>query len=432
MGLTLAVLAERSSAASANWAQWRGPGSQGVSSETTLPVEWSPTKNIAWSAAIPGRAHSSPIVWGNRVFITTAIEGEVVPGHGPPVHRLGGQEFKHPDATAGDRRHTFKMLAFDLHSGKLLWEHTAHDGPVYDSRHRRSSFAAPTPTTDGRRVYAYFGAEGLYAYNFSGELVWKANVGTLKTVGLGVGTSPILFDGRLILQCDEDEGKESFLVAFDAATGKELWRAPRSVQVSWSTPVLVEANGRTELVTNGTEAIIAYDPKTGKELWRTTGVESNAIHTPLVGKGLIVVTSGYPARRVIAIRPGGSGDVTASHVAWQYARGTAYVTSPILYGDYVYLVSDKGIMTCLDAATGEVKYEGGRPPAPSSFMGSPVAAAGMIFLTSEDGDTYLIKAGPVHEVVRVNSVGEPVFSTPAISQGRILIRGERTLFAIKS
>jgi outer membrane protein assembly factor BamB len=207
-----------------------------------------------------------------------------------------------------------------------------------------------------------------------------------------------------------------------------VWRTKRDVQVSWSTPVLVEAGGRTELVTSAAELVIAYDPATGRELWRTKGVESNAIHTPLIGRGLVVVTAGYPAKKVIALRPGPVPD--DKRVVWEYSKGTGYVLSNILYGDYLYLLTDNGIVTCLDPETGQVRYEGGRVPVPSRFMGSPVAFAGYIALTSQDGDTFLLKAGPKHDIVRTNSVGEPVSSSPAISNGRIYIRGQRHLFAI--
>jgi outer membrane protein assembly factor BamB len=308
-----------------------------------------------------------------------------------------------------------------------VWERTAYEGPVHDARHRRSSFAAPTPATDGRMIYAYFGPEGLYAYDLSGTLMWKA-VERFPTLGLGTGTSPVLYRDLVIVQRDENAGDRSAIVAYDKHSGKEVWRTRRTVQISWATPVLVEAGGRTELVANAAEHIIAYDPATGQELWRTTGVESNAIHTPLVGHGLVIVTAGYPAKRVIAIRPGQVPD--GERVAWQYAKGTAYVVSNILYGDYVYLVADNGLVTCLDPKTGDVKYEGGRVPVPARFMGSPVAFAGLVALTSEEGETFMLRAGPKHEIVRTNSVYEPVLSSPAIANGRIYIRGERHLFAI--
>ncbi len=423
----LAFLAASASLAGAeNWPQWRGPGSQGISTEAQLPTEWSATRNVAWKTELPA-GHSSPIVWGDRIFVTSAVEGDVVPGAKAVGHMVEGQVWVHPDSVAADRKHTLKVLALDARTGKVLWDRTAYEGTVFDARHRRSSFAGPTAVTDGKMVYAYFGPEGLYAYDFSGRLAWKV-VERFKTLGLGTGTSPVMFENLVIIQRDEDEGKESVVAAYDKLTGKEIWKQPRPVQISWSTPVLVKTAAGTELVTNGTELVIGYDPATGKELWRTTGVESNAIHTPLVGKGLVIVTAGYPAKKVIAIRPGAVAD--RKRVAWEYAKGTGYVLSNLLYGDFVYLLTDNGIVTCLDAETGAIKYEGGRPPVPSHFMGSPVAFGGFIAMTSEAGETFMLKAGPVHEIVTTNTVDEPVYSSLAIANGRIYIRGEKHLFAI--
>jgi outer membrane protein assembly factor BamB len=412
--------------AAENWPQWRGPGGQGVSAEQQLPTDWQPERNIAWKVALPV-GHSSPVVWGDRIFLTAAIEGDVVPGAKAVEHTMDGKPWIHPDSVAADRKHTFKVLALDAKTGRTLWERVAYDGPVHDARHRESSFAGPTAATDGRTVFAYFGPEGLYAYDVDGRPLWKI-VEKFPTLGLGTGTSPVLYQNLVIIQRDEDNGERSAIMAYDKRTGTEVWRSQRTVQISWSTPVLVEAGGRTELVTSATEFVIAYDPATGRELWRTKGVESNAIHTPLVGHGLVIVTAGYPAKKVIALRPGAVPD--DRRVAWEYAKGTGYVLSNILYGEYLYLLTDNGIVPCLDPGTGQVRYEGGRVPVPSRFMGSPVAFAGYIALTSQDGDTFMLKAGPKHDIVRTNSVGEPVSSSPAISNGRIYIRGQRHLFAI--
>lgn len=407
-----------------NWPQWRGPGGQGISRESKLPTSWSPERNIAWKTAVPGRGHSAPVVWNDRVFLTTALEGEEVKGAKAVEHVDAGKPFLHPDSVGADRKHTYKVLAYDGVTGRLLWEQTAWEGVPFDNRHRKSSFASASAATNGELVFAYFGAEGVFAYDLDGKQAWKTSVGKVKTLGLGAASSPVIFDGLVILQCDDDDGKDSAIVALDARTGRERWRTRRPVQVSWSTPVLVPAGSRTELVTNGTEWIIAYDPATGKELWRTKGVESNAIHTPMVGEGVVVVSAGFPAKKTIAIRPG------TAEILWTYAKGTAYVVSPILYDGLVYLVNDRGVMTAMDARTGEIKYEGGRVPVPASFMGSPIAADGKILLTSEDGDTFVIRSGPKHEVITTNSVGEPVYSTLAISNGRIYIRGEKHLFAV--
>ena len=413
------------------WAQFRGPDGQGVSAEKGLPDDWSATRNVLWKTAIPGRGHSSPVIWGDRIFLTTAIEGEVVAGAKAVRHVVDGQDFVHPEAVGDDRRHTFKVLALAARDGRVLWEKVAHEGVPYDSRHKKASFASQTPVTDGKLVYTFFGSEGLlFAYDMDGRLKWKAALGGIASVGVGVGTSPVLYKDLVILQCDEDNGDKSFVTALDKRTGKLAWRVQRKVQVSWATPVLVRAGGRAELVTSGTEWIIAYAPATGAELWRAKGLESNAVPSPVVVGDVVVVSAGYPEKVAMGIRAGGSGDVTGTRVLWKYTKGTAYVPSPIAYGGYVYLVSDKGILTCLDALTGEVKYEGGRVPVPATLMASPVAFDGKILLSSMEGDTFVIKAGPVHEVLKTNTLGEAIAASPAIAQGRIFIRGESHLYAI--
>ena len=415
-----------------NWPQWRGPDGSGISNEKNLPSEWSPTKNIKWKTPIEGRSHSSPIVWGNKVFLTTAVEGPVVPGAKAVKHTLeGDKEFVHPDSVGADRKHTFKVICLDRDTGKIVWQTTAWEGTPYDNRHRKSSYAASTPATDGKLVYAFFGSEGLYAYDFKGKLAWKAELGKQANLGMGTGTSPILFDDLIIMQCDEDNGEASFIVAVDKKTGKEVWKTPRKIQVSWSTPLLVRTSTRAELIASGTEAVIAYDPATGKEFWRHKGVESNAIPSPVANNEMVFLVAGFPAKIAMAIRLGQRGDLTDTpNVPWKYAKGTAYVPSPILYGDYLYLTTDRGILTCLDAKTGEVKYEGGRIPIPATFTASPVAFEGKILMTSEDGDTFMVKAGPKHEILGTNSVGEPVYASPAIADGRIFIRGEKNLYCI--
>ena len=360
-GVRLAVL-PRPRCGAENWPQWRGPGGQGVSTEQQLPTDWAPDTNIAWKPALPGPGHSSPIVWGDRAFVTAVIEGDVVPGAKAVDHMLEGKEFVHPDSVAGDKQaHVQGAGARRRSPGRSLWEHVAYDGPVYDARHRRSSFAGPTPATDGKLVYAYFGPEGLYAYDFNGKLVWKV-VEKFPTLGLGTGTSPVLYREPGDHPARRGQRRATRrIVAYDKTTGKEVWRIEaRRSRSAGRTPVLVEAGGRTELVTNGNEAIIAYDPATGKELWRTKGVESNAIHTPLVGHGLVIVTAGYPGEA--GDRDPARRGADDKRVAWEYAKGTGYVLSNILYGDYLYLLTDNGIVTCLDAADGRGELRG-RPRA---------------------------------------------------------------------
>lgn len=431
-GASLAAAAAAEPKASPYWPQFRGPAGQGVSAEKGLPDAWSATQNVLWKTAIPGRGHSSPVVWGDRIFLTTAVEGEVVPGAKGVKHILEGEEFRHPQGVGDDRRHTFKVLALDARDGRVVWERTAHEGLPFDTRHQRGSFASQTPVTDGSVVIAYFGSEGLvFAYDFAGNLKWKVALGGIATVGVGVGTSPVLYKDLVVLQCDEDNGDKSFIAALDKKTGREVWRVARKVQVSWATPILVRAAGRDELITSGTEWVIAYAPATGKELWRAKGLESNAVPSPVAVGEVVVLSAGYPTKVAMAIRAGGSGDVTGTpRVLWRHDKGTAYVPSPIAYEGRVYLVSDKGILTAVDPLTGAIVYEGGRVPVPATVMSSPVAYEGKILISSMEGDTFVIKAGPTHEVLKTNTLGEPIAASPAIVRGRIYIRGEKHLYAI--
>jgi outer membrane protein assembly factor BamB len=416
-----------------DWPQWRGPGATAVSDEKGLPLEWSETRNVLWKTPIPGRGHSSPIVSGNRIFLTTSIEGPVVPGAKAKVHIRAGQEFVHPDSVGADHSYTLDLICLDRDTGKVLWQRTAYQGTVYDNRHRKNTYASSTPVADGRRVFAFFEAEGLYCYDFEGKLLWKTSVGRIAKMGMGPGTSPVLFRDLVIVQCDQEDGGEavgSFIAGIDTNTGREVWRTPRHHRKSHATPLLLERERRTELVASGWESIIAYDPASGHELWRSGGLSGYGIPSPVAGHGLVFLSAGYPDKKTVAIRPGGSGDVSATHVAWSYDKGSAYVPSPILYGDYLYLMTDKGLVTCLDARTGAVQYEGGRPPAPATFSASPVAFAGFMLFASEDGDMYLVQSGPSHAVARTNSMGEPIFASPAIAAGRLFIRTARHLFAI--
>jgi outer membrane protein assembly factor BamB len=418
-----------------HWPGWRGGDGSGVSTESALPDTWSPTSRIAWKTPIAGRAHSSPIVWGDRLFLTNAIEGAEIPNHTPLKHVIEGSEWRSPDATGGNRRHTFQVLALSARDGRVLWTRTAYEGSVHDDRHSRGSYAAPTPVTDGQRVYAYFGTEGLFAYTLDGAPVWGRQLGKVAGLSVGVSTSPVLFEhqGRylVIVQADEDTGDTSFITAVDGATGKDVWRVARpKMPISWATPLLTRAGGRAELITTTDTKIIAYDPATGRELWSEAGLESYAVPSPVVSGNLAIISTGNPKKITIALRLGPLNDGQTRRV-WDYRKGSSYVVSPTAYGDFVYVTTDAGIVTCLDARTGAVVYEGGRPPVPSTFLSSPVAFAGHVFMTSEEGETFVIKAGKTHEVVRTNSLGEPVYASPALAGGTIYIRGLKHVFAIR-
>jgi outer membrane protein assembly factor BamB len=430
----LGFLSIASIAAEENWPRWRGSDGSGVAKDGAFVDEWSADKNVAWKVPVEGKGHSSPVIWGNHLFITTSVRGGPS-GHKAPDH-LGYDlkpGYKNPDSEESDYRYTLKVLAYDAKSGKPLWERTAYEGLMWDDRHRKNTYASNTVATDGKLVYAFFEAPGLYAYDFSGKLVWKASLGNIAKGGMGPGTSPVLFENLLILQVDQEMGEGSAIVAVDKATGKEVWRTARTTRRTWGTPILVQANGRTELMATGAEMIAAYDPRTGKQLWRADGLQNHPIPSAVAGHGLVFFSAGYPRKRVIAVRPGADGDITKTDaIAWTYDKGTAYVASPVLHGDYLYLMSDGGIITCLDAKTGALVYEGARPPVPGTYRSSLAAFGDKILQTSEDGDTFVFRAGPKHEILRTNSVGEPVWATLAFAHDTIYIRGEKHLFAIRS
>lgn len=431
MLLALSWSWEAVSANTEDWPQWRGPGSQGVSFEKNLPIEWSPTKNIKWKTPIAGRGHSSPIVWGNRIFLTTSIEGPAISGARAVKHIINGQEVKFPDTVGADHGYTLKLLCINRETGAIVWDRTAYEGRMFDDRQRRNTYASSTPATDGRYVYAFFGSEGFYCYDFDGNQIWKVSLGGLAKMGYGEGTSPVLFENLVVMQLDTELGEKSYITAFDKNSGKQVWKTSRQNRATWSTPVLIRGPKRTELIASGAESVVSYDPATGKELWRAEGLVSHAIPTPLAGDDMVFVYAGSNDKRGYAVRLGGSGDISKSdRVLWRHDKGTAYVASGILYEGNIYVLTDSGILTCLDEKTGAVRYEGGRVPGPTIFFASPVAFEGKILLTSEDGDTFVIKAGSKYEILRTNSIGEPVYASPAIANGRIFIRGERNLYCI--
>jgi outer membrane protein assembly factor BamB len=425
----LAIQAEPPNIPKDAWPGWRGPAGNGLSTLTGLPSSWDAARNVAWKTPVEGRGHSSPVVWGKRIFLTTDIEGEVLPGAGAVKHKLNNEPFVHPDSVGADKKHTLKVLCLDADSGKQLWERTAYEGAVFDGTHRFNTFASPTAVTDGKFVYAYFESQGLYKYDFEGKLLWKMSLGGIATLGVGTGVSPVLFEDKIIILADQDNGENSFIAAVSTADGKIAWKDTREATLTWMTPVLIEVAGRTQLITAGTENVIAYDPRSGKEIWKTEGLENNVVHTPVFGNGMVIVSSGYPGKKVIGLRlePKAGED----RVAWRYAKGVGYITSPILYGDYLYLMTDSGLLTCLDARTGEVKYEAKRFPKPGQFSGAPVAIDGKLMITSRDGDTYVVKAGPVHEILGTNSLGENVFASLALAGDSIYIRAEKNLYRIR-
>ena len=412
-----------------DWPGWRGPTANGISPLKDLPSSWSAERNVAWKTPLEGRGLSSPVVWGDRVFLTADIQGDAVEGLTPPKHHIRGEPFRHPDSMGMDHKHILKVMSFDAKSGKQLWVRTAYDGPVADEIHKFNTYASATTVTDGKFVYAYFESQGLYKYDFDGKLIWKMSLGPIVTEGVGSGVSPVLFEDKIIILADQDEGENSFMAAISTSDGKIAWKVARQAQVSWTVPVILDVNKQPQMIVSGTENLIAYDPRTGKEIWKTEGVGGNSVHTPVFGHGMVFVSTGYPTKNVMAVRlnpaPG------EERVAWTYKKGTGYIPNTILYGDYMYFMTDAGLLTCVDAKTGAVQYESKRFPTPGHFAAAPVAFDGKVLITSQDGDTYVLKAGPTFEILGTNSMGEGVVASLAIAGDSIYIRSDKNLYRIR-
>ena len=435
--LLVAGLIATTAVSAQNWPSFRGPGASGVADGSPAPVKWDAKtgENILWKTPLAGVAVSSPIVWGDRVFVSTAVGSDASTGI-----RTG--LYGDVEPVNDKSQHTWKLVALDRRSGKVLWERVAHEGIPKTKRHPKSSQATATPVTDGRRVVVSFGSEGLYAYDLDGKLLWKRDLGVLNAGWFydpdyewGIGSSPIIWKNLVILQCDIQ--KNSFIAAFDVATGEPVWRTAREEIPSWSTPAIFEHNGRTELVTQATTFIRGYDPTNGKELWRLSGNSEIAIPTPIVGPGFIIVTNGYRGvQPIFAIKPGASGDIslkgeetTNASIAWSSKRGGPYIPTPVIYGDHLYVLQIAGILAAHDVRTGERIYQE-RIAGGGSFSASPVAADGKLYFASEDGDMFVVKAGPKFELLATNPVGEVIMATPAISNGTIFVRGLKHVFAI--
>ena len=339
-------------------------------------------------------------------------------------------------------KHTWRLIALDKRTGKIVWDRVASEGTPKTKRHPKSSQASPTPVTDGTRVIVSFGSEGLFAYDFDGKLLWKRDLGPLNAGWFydpdyewGVGSSPIIWKNMVIVQCDIQ--KHSFIAAFDVATGAPVWRSAREEIPSWSTPAIFEHDGRAELVTQATTFIRGYDPSNGKELWRLSGNSEVTIPTPIVGPGMVVVTNGYRGvQPIYAIKPGASGDITlkgdqtaSDAIAWSTNRGGPYIPTPIIYGGQLYILAINGVLAAYDVRTGQRIYQE-RVEGGGSFSASPVAADGKLYLASEDGDMFVVKAGPKYELLAKNPMGQVIMATPAISNGVVIVRGLKDVFAV--
>lgn len=416
------------------WPQFRGAAAAGVA-ESAVPTTWNLASKarVAWVTGIPGLGHSSPIVWGDRIYVTTAVSDTPDPQLDV---RHGGVNMS---ADAG--RQTWKVLALDRRSGAVLWERTAFEGVPRVRRHLKASHASATPATDGTHVVAVFGSEGLYCFDTDGTLLWKQDLGVMNTglvgdegVQWGPASSPIIHGSVVIVQ--NDRQRESFLAAYELETGEQVWKVERDEFPSWATPLVVTAEGRSELVVNASKFIRGYDPLTGRELWRMADAETQVkVVSPVAGPGTVIVTGGYPrgSRPIYAFRTGQQGTVNAAGVAgfaWRSDRGSPYVPTPLVYGTELYVLADNGVLTVYDAANGTRHYQARLDETPLGFSASPIAAGGHVYLASEDGDVFVVRAGKAFEVVARNDMNEPLMATPAVAGGMLIVRGRSHLFGI--
>lgn len=414
--------AQPASEANRHWHQWRGPLANGVAPEGKPPLEWSEDRNIRWKVDIPGQGHSTPIVWGDRIFLQTAIptEDRPVEGGGPlPVSTY-------------EKPAKFVVLALDRRTGKTAWQRTVREEVPHEGSHRDGSLAPASPITDGRHLYAFFGSRGVYCLTLDGDPVWEKDLGDMQTRrGFGEGSSPALHDGTLIINWDH-EG-DSFIVALDAKTGEEKWRRSRDEVTSWSTPLILDDGGRTLAVVSAAERVRAYDIKTGDVVWQCGGLGLNCIPNPVAGFGHVIVMSGYQNPAALAIRyAGAKGDLTDTDaITWRADKGTSYVPSPLLYDDTLYfLQKNNGILSCVDPRTGKPYYDQTRLEDITGVYSSPVGADGRVYITGRNGTTVVLDRGPEFKVLATNKLDDEFSASPAIVGKELFLRGHQRLYCV--
>lgn len=420
-----------------NWPSFRGQDAKGIAEGFATPVTWDmeTSQNVKWKTPIPGLGHSSPIVWGSYVYLTTAISGAE-----NPELKVGLYGSIKP--VEDDTEHLFKVYCLDKNSGEILWEHTSHKGVPKVKRHPKATHANSTPATDGEHVVAFFGSEGLYCYDMKGKLLWKKDFGVLDSAFFmvpeaqwGFASSPVIHDGVVVIQADVLEN--SFLAALDVKTGKVLWETARDDYPTWSTPTVQAVGAGKQIIVNGFKHVGAYDFKTGKEIWKLSGAGDIPVPTPVVAHGLVFINSAHgklspifaiklEAKGDISLKP---GETSNEYIAWSINRGGAYMQTPLIYGDYLYNLRGNGALECYKAATGERIYRE-KVGDMSSFSASAVAADGKLYLPSEQGEIYVVKAGPEFVLLGQNSMRDICMATPAVSEGVIYIRTHHYLAAV--
>ena len=421
-----------------SWPSFRGAAASGVADGQNLPDTWNAGtgENILWRVPVAGLAHSSPVVWGDRIFVTSAVSSDSTATFRPGLYGDG-------DASADRSPQRWMLYAIDKRTGKVVWERVAHEGAPVGKRHIKSTYASATPATDGRIVVASFGSQGVHAYDVNGTFLWKVDLGHLDvgaydipTFEWGPASSPILWNGLVILQCDTQA--DSFLLALKAETGETVWKTPREELPSWGTPTVAATPSGAQLVTNASNFIRGYDPATGRELWRLGGSSKITAPTPIFAEGMFVVASGRaPERPIFVVRPDARGDVTlpegktsSDAVVWSRTGRGSYMPTPLAYKGQLYVLANNGVLDAYDLRTGGEIYRERLAAVGNGFSASPIAADGRIYLANEDGDIMVVSAGPAFKPVATNSMGELVMATPALSEGVMYVRTARSLFAI--
>jgi outer membrane protein assembly factor BamB len=421
-----------------HWPSFRGHEAGGSAEKQNLPDTWNPATgaNVLWKTPIPGLAHSSPIVWGDLLFVTSAISSRADATFRPGLYGDG-------DASDDRSTHRWMLYAIDKRTGKIRWERAAAQGEPRNKRHIKSTYASSSPATDGRIVVAWFGSQGIHAYDFEGGLRWSVDLGRvdmgaydIPSYEWGPASSPIIWNGLVIVQCDTQA--DSFLLALNAETGETVWKTDRQELPSWGTPTIVNTSAGPELITNASNFVRGYDPTTGRELWRLGGSSKITAPTPIFANDLHIVASGRaPERPVFAVRPGARGDLTLTssatdnkYVAWSKTGRGSYMPTPLAYRGILYVLANNGVFDAYDISTGKEIYRQRLPLVGSGYSASPVAADGKIYLSNEDGEMLVIEAGTTFKHIATNSMGETLMATPALSEGVMYVRGARTLFAI--
>lgn len=432
------ISAQENHSRGVNWPSFRGPYASGVAEGYALPATWNMEtfENIRWRTPIPGLGLSSPIVWGDRIFLSTAIGGER-----SPALRIG--LYGDVESVRDDTVHRWIVYCLDKRTGKIIWEKTAHTGEPQVKRHPKSTHANATLATDGKHVVAFFGSEGLYCFDMDGKLLWTKDLGLLDSAFFTMpeaqwefGSSPIIFGDSVVVQCDVLKG--SFIAAFSLSDGSELWRTSRDDVPTWGTPAVYGSGRNVQIVVNGYRHIGGYDLRTGKELWRLRGGGDIPVPTPVVYGDMVFLTNAHgQVSPLYAIRLDATGDISLAggqtsnnHVVWSLSRDGSYMATPLVYGDHLYNCRWNGVLGCYTARTGERLYQQRLGEGTSAFTASPVAGDGKIYIASEEGDVYVLQAGPEYRLLAKNQLGQVCMATPAITEGMLLFRTQSQLVVV--